>query len=254
MNIPKATIDNQIAKPLSHLFGLEISRVQSEYQERGSPGTVCKVSVFDKYQNESSFILKKESDDRNYRLYKQYLGPYNLNSPKVYGYIELDDQRFLVMDYINHLRPNWGDGNCYLEAVRWLIKKDLVTSQNLDPIRDFECLGKMEFYGIHYWLPELEQWHKESMYNAQAKEVWSMVSANRSRINEYIDDLKQSGTQTVVHGDLQMDNILFGKDKYKNEIFVIDWTEPHISSVTKDLASLYDNAPDSVKGDLIKIY
>jgi aminoglycoside phosphotransferase (APT) family kinase protein len=254
MNIPKTTIDNHIAKPLSNLLGLEISRIHSEYQERGSPGTVCKVSIFDKYQNESSFILKKESDDRTYRLYKQYLGPYNLNSPKVYGCIELDEQRFLVMDYINHLVPNWDDSNCYLEAVKWLIKKDLVTSQNLDSIRDFDSLEKMDFYGIDYWLPELEQWHKAAMHNTQAKAVWSKVNANQSRINEYIADIKQSGVQTVVHGDLQMDNILFGEDKYKNKIFVIDWTEPHVASVTKDLASLYDNAPKSVNSDLIKIY
>jgi thiamine kinase-like enzyme len=254
MHIPKATIDDQITKPLSHLLGLEISHVQSEYQERGSPGTVIKASIFDAYQNERPFILKKMDNDQDYRLYTHYLEPYHLNSPKQYGYLDLDGQRFLVMDYITHAPPNWDDSNGYVEAVKWLIKKDLITSQNLDSIRSLDCLGDMEYYGIRYWLPIFEKWHNDATYNNQAKDIWNIVSENQNRITEYIDELNEAGVQTVVHGDLQMDNILFGDDKHENEVFVIDWTEPHVGSVTKDLASLYDNAPSSIKSELIKIY
>ena len=80
------------------------------------------------------------------------------------------------------------------------------------------------------------------------------VHLNQNRINEYIDELNQAGVQTVVHGDLHMSNILFGADEANNELFVIDWTQPHIGSVTKDLASLYDNAPINVKSELVKMY
>ena len=51
-----------------------------------------------------------------------------------------------------------------------------------------------------------------------------------------------------------MDNILFGDEEYKNMLYVIDWTEPHISSVTNYLAHLYDNAPSDVKAELITTY
>jgi hypothetical protein len=113
MHIPKATNADQITEQLSQSLGLEISQVRAVYQEGGSLGTVLKVSVFDKGQNEHPLILKRQDNDTAYHLYKQYLEPYHLNSPKEYGYIELDGQRFTVMDYIKHIRANWDDSNNY---------------------------------------------------------------------------------------------------------------------------------------------
>lgn len=253
MSIPKATMAEQIVQQLAPFLDFEISEVQAEAQE-GSTPLLFKVSVFAKGQNERSFMLKRKHDDTDYRLYQQYLKPYCLNSPKEYGYLELDGQRFLIMDYIKHLPINWDDGNGYVKAVQWLIKKDLTTSQNLASLRKLDCLGKMEFYGIQDWLPEFEQWSKDSTDNHQAKAVWHTVHVNQNRINEYIDELNQAGVQTIVHGDLHMSNILFGTDQANNELFVIDWTQPHIGSVTKDLASLYDNAPLNLKSELVKMY
>ena len=254
MSIPKATIAEQIAQQLAPFLDFEITQVQSEDQVEVSAGSLCKVTVFDQAQNERSFMLKRKHDNTDYRLYQQYLEPYQLNGPKEYGYLELNGQRFLVMDYIKHLPINWDDGNGYLKAVQWLIKKDLITGQNLVSLRNLDCLGKMEFYGIQEWLPEFEQWHKDSTGNQQAKAVWRTVHVNQNRINEYIDELNQAGVQTIVHGDLHMSNILFGEDEANHGLFVIDWTQPHIGSVTKDLASLYDNAPLNLKSELVKIY
>lgn len=254
MSIPKATIAEQIARQLAPFLDFEIAQVQSEDQAEGSAGSLCKVTVFDQGQNERSFMLKRKHDDTDYRLYQQYLEPYHLNSPKEYGYLELNGQRFLVMDYIKHLPINWDDGNGYLKAVQWLIKKDLITGQNLASLRTLDGLGKMEFYGIQEWLPEFEQWHKDSTGNHQAKAVWRTVYLSQNRINEYIDELNQAGVQTIVHGDLHMSNILFGEGEANHELFVIDWTQPHIGSVTKDLASLYDNAPLNLKSELVEIY
>ena len=149
---------------------------------------------------------------------------------------------------------NWDDSNNYLIAVKWLIKKDLITCQNLDSVRNLDCLGKMEYYGLNYWLPEFEKWSKASPFNDQAQHVWRTVHANRTRIDGYIDELNAVGAQTIVHGDLHMSNVLFGEDESTNELFVIDWTQPHIGSVTKDLASLYDNAPNNIKTELLKTY
>lgn len=112
----------------------------------------------------------------------------------------------------------------------------------------------MEYYGRDYWLHEFEEWNQDSPGNHQATMIWECVNANQNRIQEYIDELDEAGVQTVVHGDLNLENILFGEDETKNELFVIDWTQPHIGSVTKDLASLFDNAPDDLKSELIQTY
>jgi hypothetical protein len=254
MHISQVIIANQITEQLSRLLDLEISQVQSVYQEGGVPGAILRVSVFDKGQSEYPIILKRQDNDVAYRLYKQYLEPFHLNSPKEYGYIDLGGQLFLAMDYIEHLPTNWDDRNGYMRAVKWLIEKDLLTWQNLDSVRNLDCLGELEYYGVDYWLHEFEKWYKDSTGNFQATEVWKCVNANQSRINEYIDELNEAGVQTVVHGDLHLDNILFVNDDSNNELFVIDWTQPHIGSVTKDLADLYDSAPDNVKSELIQTY
>jgi thiamine kinase-like enzyme len=218
------------------------------------PETIHKISVFNKGQNEHFLILKSQDNDVAYRLYKQYLEPFHLNSPKEYGYIDLGGQLFLVMDYIKHLPANWDDSDGYLRAVKWLIKKDLITFQNLDAVKNLDCLGKMEYYGVNYWLPIFEKWYQDSTGDRQAYAVWRSVNANQNRINEYISELNEVGVQTVVHGDLHLSNILFREDGSNNDLFVIDWTQPHVSSVTQDLASLYDNAPNNAKSELIETY
>jgi len=48
MHTSKATIADQIAEQLSQFFDLKISQVQAVYQEGSSPGTVLRVSVFEK--------------------------------------------------------------------------------------------------------------------------------------------------------------------------------------------------------------
>jgi thiamine kinase-like enzyme len=138
--------------------------------------------------------------------------------------------------------------------VEWLIKKDLVTSQRLDSIKNLECIGDMKYYGVQYWLSHFERWSQESLFKAQARHIWRLVHANQSRIDTYIGELHSLEIQTVVHGDLHLSNVLFGEKETENEVFVIDWTQPHIGSVTKDLASLYDNAPNNTKEALLNRY
>jgi aminoglycoside phosphotransferase (APT) family kinase protein len=254
MNNTPATFADQIAGQLSPLLGLKVSRVEYAHQEGCSLGTVIKVSVFDKDKRGQPLILKQQDNDVAYRLYKQYLVPYRLNSPKEYGYIKLESQRYLVMDYIEHLPTRWEDRTSHLRAVKWLIKKDLITQQNMDSVRNLDCLGIMPYSGLDYWLPEFEKWSKESASNSRAREVWVSVATNQNRINEYIDKLNEEGVQTVVHGDLALHNILCRDDEADDELFVIDWTQPHIGSVTQDLVDLYDSAPDNVKSEIIETY
>ncbi len=254
MNNSLAKITALITGQLSPLLGVEVSHIELAPQEADSLGTVTRVSAFDQDKREHSLVLKKQDNDVAYRLYQQYLDPYHLNSPKEYGYIALDGQLFLVMDYIKHVPTRWEDRASHLKAVHWLIKKDLISQQNMDFVRGLDCLGVMPYYGMDYWLPDLEKWYQASRGNRQAEEVWACVTANRNRLNEYIDQIKEEGVQTVVHGDLSVDNILFVEHDTGDELFVIDWTQPHIGSVTEDLVSLYDGAPDHVKSEIVRTY
>jgi aminoglycoside phosphotransferase (APT) family kinase protein len=248
------SITDHVTKQLSQLLGLEIAHIQFEEQMEGSPAAVHMVSLFDRAQTKHRLVIKGQEDQTAFCLYTHYLKPFDLNSPKHYGYIDVDGQPFLVMDHVQHTTPNWSDSNGYFKAVEWLIKKDLVTSQHLESIRNLDCFGEMKYYGVQYWLSLFERWSQDSSSKAQARHIWRIVHANQSRIDTYIGELNSLGTQTVVHGDMHLSNVLFGENKIENEVFVIDWTQPHIGSVTKDLASLYDNAPGNIKEELLNRY
>ena len=254
MKKPLAAIADQVTGQLSSLLGLEIAQVELTREEEGLPETVIKVSMLDSGKRKYPLMLKRQENEVAYCLYKQYLEPYHLNSPQEYGYIELDGQRFLVMDYIKHLLAHWEDRNSHLKAVKWLIKKDRISQQNMEFVKSLGCLGEMPYYGVEYWLAQFEKWYKDSPGNRLAEEVWACAVANRTRINEYIDALNEGGMQTVVHGNLGLDNILFGEGEADDDLLVIDWTQPHISSVTKDLVSLYDGAPDNLKKEIVETY
>lgn len=253
MHSDQATLPGHIADQLSQILDLEVREVRVA-NHGNFPESVRKVLVFVKGQQARPFILKKQDNDVAYRLYQQYLKPYHLNSPEEYGYIEWDGQRFLVMDYIKHAPTNWDNFENYWIALKWLIKKDLITWQNFESVKKMDCLGIMPYHGMDYWLPIFEKWHMDSPGNHQADEVWRCVHAHRHRIIEYIHELDNTGVQTVVHGDFSIDNMLFGEDAAEGELYVIDWTQPHISSVTQDLVSLIDNTPDNLKSVLIKTY
>ena len=251
-------LTEQLAAPLSQYLGADVSHVQMNPDTAWRPGAVFKIEAFDADHGIYPLVLKKQRNEAAYALYQRYLQPYQLNSPTQYGYITLDAQRFLVMDFVRHAPPNWADEQSYLRAVQWQIKKDLISGQHLDILRSLDCLGQMDYYGVACWLPDFERWHKAEPDNALAKVVWQRVRDDQNKIDDALAALDVEGAQTVVHGDLTLGNILFAEDEVEGNrdatVFVIDWTQPHISSVTKDLASLYDNAPQAVKGEVLHRY
>ena len=84
MDTRGADIVGQITEQLSHLLGRAISQVQSIDQDHASI-TILKVSLLDADQNQYPLVLKRQDDDGAYRLYRQYLEPYHLNSPRNTG-------------------------------------------------------------------------------------------------------------------------------------------------------------------------
>lgn len=257
MKVSQVTSTEQIKNQLAQLPGLEAALVRAGSRAGGLPESIRRISVFDRGGKEHLLILKSQESgaaDRTLRLYTQYLQPFQLNSPKVYGVIELEGQPTLVMDEIRHTPADWKDGGSYLRAVDWLIQKDRVSMQHFDAVKNLDCLGVKQYFGVEYWLAIFDKWRQDAPENRQAQAVWMCVRANRGRIETTIRELDEVGAQTVVHGDLHLGNILFADEESGGGLYVIDWTEPCISSVTNDLASLYDNAPNAVKSEILAAY
>ncbi len=250
-------LTHALAEQLSHCLRVDVLRVQAVAEAAWRPGAVFKVMALDGNQNEHSLVLKRQDNEVAYALYLHYLKPYQLNSPQHYGYVVLNQQRFLVMDFVRHGPEDWANGLDYLRAVRWLIKKDRISGQHLETLRSLDCLAQWRYYGLEDWLPEFERWHKTSTspQSELANVVWQQVRTNQDKINDTIAALDIEGTQTVVHGDVTLGNVLFAEGESADEgVVVIDWMQPHISSVTKDLASLYDNAPLPYKSEVLRVY
>ena len=246
-------ITDHVTGQLAHLLGREIVHIHPEDRMEGLPATVRIVSLVDSRQSHARLVIKAQEDQSALALYTHYLKPFDLNSPHYYGYITVDNQAFLVMEYVHHTPPNWHDPQGYLHAVDWLIKKDRVTAPHVQALRQRDCFGERKYTGVPYWLAQFERWAAATS-SPQPRQLWRIVAAHQPRIDTALQALTTAELLTVVHGDLHLSHLLFGAQQQEDEIFVIDWTQPHIGSVTIDLAHLYDNAPTAIKNELLTRY
>lgn len=246
-------ITDHVTSQLAQLLGREIAHIHTEARRAELPAAVCIVALVDRGQRHTRLVIKAEEDQSALCLYTHYLKPFDLNSPRYYGYITVDGQPFLVMQHVHHTPPNWHDAQGYLRAVDWLIKKDRVTAPHVDALRPLACFGERQYQGVPYWLAQFERWaHADSA--PQPRQLWHLVAANQPRIDTALHELTCTAPLTVVHGDLHLSNLLFGAQEQEHKIFVIDWTQPHIGSGLNDLAHLYDNAPTAIKTELLIRY
>jgi aminoglycoside phosphotransferase (APT) family kinase protein len=217
------------------------------------PATVRVVSLVDSRQVHTRLAFKAQEDQSALRLYTHYLKPFDLNSPHYYGYVTVDDQTFLVMEYVHHTPPDWRDPHGYMRAVDWLIRKDRVTAPHIQALRQLDCMGAPKYEGVPYWLEQFARW-AHATASPEPRQLWRIVSAQQRRIDTALEELTTAEALTVVHGDMHLSNILFGAQEHEGKLFVIDWTQAHIGSVVRDLAHLYDNAPAAIKNELLTRY
>lgn len=246
-------ITDDVISQLALLLGWDVAQVEVEDHADDTPTTVRVVSLRDRRQHCARLFIKDQEDRSALRLYTHYLRPFDLNSPHYYGYLEVDGRPFLVMDHVPHLCPDWGDPHGYLRALDWLIKKDRATAPHIDALRQLDCFGARPYDGVPYWLAQFERWARAAAM-PEPRYLASRVAAHQARLDAARQALDTAEALTVVHGDLHLSNVLFGAHAPDHPVFVIDWTQSHIGSVTTDLAFLYDNAPPEVRDTLLTRY
>lgn len=238
---------NKIKSNLSEMLDIDIKHVTSELQiEKYSD--IYKIHVEDSNKRMSSFILK-DSDPPDFEFYKDILEPYNLDSPKMYGHIEVDNRTLLVMDYIPHETSDRESEQKYKRAIDWLIKKDSILSKGLNRIGYLPCI-RSDIWGPDQWLDLVHRGVEAKVHPLLTKRFLEKL---KNKFLKIINKLKE-GKQTICHNDFHIYNILFGEKKRAAEISVIDWTLPNIGSVCVDLARLIYYAPNPIKSDLLERY
>jgi len=170
----------------------------------------------------------------------------------ILGSIKINQRLYSIQQFISHYDFQWANKDAYDQVLDWLIKKDQICIENLSKFKNLKYLGKMKFNGIDSWFNQIQKAISKS--NRINKTLGDVLIKDRIKIQNALRTIETASPQTVIHGDLQMNNILFGKDEFEDQLFVIDWTQPRIGSVCVDLAQLVDHAPLEIQNDLVEKY
>src|SRR5712691_10254797 len=119
---------------LSVLLNIDVKEVTSEFSATGHSGSTYKITTLDGDERKHEFILKRVPDDSYSTFYQEVLSRYDFDSPKVYGIVSIDENLFLVTDFIPHEPAEWGNKLKYKRAIEWLIKKDSIARNSLNDL------------------------------------------------------------------------------------------------------------------------
>lgn len=241
---------DKIRVKVSKLLGIDSQKIACEYNP-SKYSAIYRIRVANVNSKKDSYILKEIRDPSEFHFYESVLEPYKLDSPKMYGFIDVDHRLFMVMEEIpqenNHLDPK----KKYELAIDWLIRKDSMAYDKLHYISSLSLTFiETKIWGTKQWLELICNGMESGIHPRLTEPTFRLI---RTNFNEVEYTLKR-GRQTLCHNDFQMGNILFRSHKESNRIYVIDWTYPNIASVCIDLATLTHAAPASFKPYLLDRY
>lgn len=159
----------------------------------------------------------------------------------------------MLLEKVHYIKPVWGDYLRTKSALQWLIKKDKICQQNTYQINQMTSLGKMQWYGIPDWIYEFEVGIKNKLNSVITEEFLNLLYLKKDQLQNILSSLENSDHKTICHGDPQMGNILL-TDESLEKVYVIDWTQPHLTSICRDLAQLFNYLPENQKQELITEY
>ena len=250
-----STENKTLTTQLSKLLAVSISELTTEPQTRGSSGNVTRVNLTTKDMQQVSIILKKSEGKDFLEFYTHFLEALGLNHPKIYGEVNMNGSAYIVMQYINHVTPDWDSKERYQAMIDWLIYKDGICMEYVEKAAQLTYVGKVKFHGISDWYTEFENAVLANNISVMGGDFWELLQKQKRYISQLLKSLTHQQPLTVCHGDLQMNNFLFVEEKQDHLApIVIDWTQPSITSVCRDLAQVVDCAPTDVKENLKSEY
>ncbi len=241
---------DSLIEPLSNLLKIEIVDMSFDFQDKGSPGNVNQLKILTKQGMEKNYILKKKDNYDYTVLYNLILKPYNLNCPTIYGEININNEGFFVIEYINNDVQNWTK-NEYKKSVEWLIYKDNTIKNDLVKISDIPIIRLKNSY-IDNMIGD--------QFDIIKKGIELNIHPNLSRNKENILKLEKTFKDninllkreplTLCHYDYNENNILF----HDGQIYVIDWTGPFTGSCLIDLVEILKNTSTEIEGEMKNLY
>lgn len=248
--VPNFSLSNT---SLSKISTFPVHKFKLEDENIGSTEDTIKLRVYGTNGLTNGFVLKHRYDDSDYILYKEILEPFALNSPRIYGYIWISDKRYFIMEEIPHVGHDENNEASYFRMIDWLIRKDQISMQNLDQFKLVTYIRDAKGYDLKDWLPEIEFACKNSSHPMFTIDFWNLLSENKNKFENFILELDKT-SKTLVHGDININNILFLENHSSNKYYIIDWTNPHIGSYLYDLLTIIMNSPKNIQSNLLVLY
>ncbi len=244
--------ENVLKAKISKVLDKEIESISNEYQSLGFSGGTFKCSIEFKDGSIQEVILKKVGDpEKEYSFYTEVLPLIDSQYPKCFGTLLLDDNSFIILDYVHSRDVDYKNNKRYREAVYWLINKDLRAIDNKGLIEHPSIQKEPhESYGKKF-LDRLDTAIEMNIHPSVNKEFKNTLEIKSEKFLSLNKTLLNS-PQTINHNDFQMNNILFKEED--DSIVVIDWTHPNQGSVLVDLMALVGTAPKEIREELISQY
>ena len=206
----------------------------------------------------SSLILKIDSDDPRSRevalklnCFRREVGFYRLFAPQLSSLVPL----------------SYATGNGSSDEGRWLLMEDLSAMKVGNQVRGVSadaCSQVLEVIGQiharfwnssalngHDWLPDHQVWFQGSTdtlssfhrnflddYELRVESEALKAIALVIEHSEAIDSAMANRPATLVHGDLRVENVLFGRDASQRDVVLLDWGTPTRSMAALDFAYL----------------
>jgi glycosyltransferase involved in cell wall biosynthesis len=254
----RSTIDAaRISAGLSERLQVEIKSVTAEFQA-GQSGSVHRVEFLDAAGERRSVVLKDVEDERDYTFYQRILEPFNLDSPHMFGHITAGDRLLLVMDYIPHAPVRFSAHDRFVQAARWLAKKDRIVHDNFHAIIStgyftFDSARPPFTRTIEDCIDIIRRGVERAISPLLSRAFLRCLRQRLPLLYDYAGKIFRAGPLTVCHRDFHIKNILFPSED-AGRIYVVDWSRPEIDSVCIDLARLVLTAPLEIRDRLIEVY
>lgn len=200
-------------------------------------------------------VLKHVKDLWHAAFYEEILRPLGLNSPAVYGHVDIAGRYYVVMEYIPHQHVNVRHARQLRQTAGWLAHKDAVCGSSLAWMRDSTSWNSLPLAGavVEQCLEIIRRGVEDGEGGPLAPSL-QFVLDRRSVIADLAADVFQNSPSTLCHFDFHPPNVLVGRKERRGELFVVDWSPPHIDSVCIDLAQFVGSVPGPLRRGVLDSY
>jgi len=208
--------------------------------------------IFDVQGAARRLVLKQVPDTAAFAFYTDVLRPLDLDSPRMYGVVEVDGQRFLVMERVPQLKGIPVEQKLE-DGIRWLLKKDHAIRARLrQTAAHLSVTPSARDAAIPGWVAAVERGLARRRGLLIAGRLTRLLVDHGHVLRELDRVLVTETPLTVSHNDLHPDNLLVSASP-RRRLFVVDWL-PSVDSILIDLVTLVREVKGKTRERLIGQY